>query len=76
MEKITQNKLSFGLTIIELLTVIAILTILISISISLFRIFQKESGLTNTAEEILNMLRFAQNKTLASQENSQWGVYF
>jgi len=76
MKKITQNKFSFGLTIIELLTVIAILIILISISISLFRIFQKESGLTNTAEEIINMLRFAQNKTLASQESSQWGVYF
>jgi len=76
MEKLTQNKFSFGLTIIELLTVVAILIILTSISISLFRIFQKESGLTNTAEEIINMLRFAQNKTLASQESSQWGVYF
>ena len=76
MEKLTQNKFSFGLTIIELLTVVAILIILSSISISLFRIFQKESGLTNAAEEIINMLRFAQNKTLASQESSQWGVYF
>lgn len=76
MEKLTQNKFSFGFTIIELLTVIAILTILTSISISLFRVFQKESGLTNTTEEIINMLRFAQNKTLASEESSQWGVYF
>lgn len=76
MKKIIQNKFSFGLTIIELLTVIAILIILTSISISLFRIFQKESGLTNTTEEIINMLRFAQNKTLASEESSQWGVYF
>ena len=76
MKKITQNKFSFGLTILELLTVVAILIILTSISISLFRVFQKESGLTNTAEEIINMLRFAQNKTLASEESSQWGIYF
>ena len=76
MKKLTQNKFSSGFTIIELLTVVAILVILASISISLFRVFQKESGLTNAAEEIINMLRFAQNKTLASQESSQWGVYF
>lgn len=76
MEKLKQNNFSLGLTIIELLTIVAILTILTSISIPLLRIFQKESDLTNTAEEIINVLRLTQNKTLASQETSQWGIYF
>ena len=76
MEKINKNNFSLGLTIIELLTIVAILTILTAMSIPLFRIFQKESDLRNTAEEIINVLRLTQNKTLASQETSQWGVYF
>ena len=76
MEKINENNFSLGLTIIELLTIVAILTILAAMSVPLFRIFQKGSDLTNTAEEIINVLRLTQNKTLASQETSQWGVYF
>ena len=72
---IGQNSL-LGFTIIELLTVIGILIVLTTMSIPAFRSFQKESDLTNTTEEIINILRFAQNKTLASEENSQWGVWF
>lgn len=70
-----QNSL-LGFTLIELLTVIGILIVLTAMSIPAFRSFQKESDLTNTTEEIINILRFAQNKTLASEENSQWGVWF
>lgn len=76
MEKLTQNKSSLGFTLIELLTIITILSILTVISVSVFRLFQRESDLTNNAEEIINTLRVAQNKTLASEESSQWGVYF
>ena len=76
MEKINENNFSLGLTIIELLTVVTILTILAVISLPVFRLFQKQSDLTNTAEEIINVLRLTQNKTLSSQETSQWGIYF
>jgi len=69
-------KNNFGFTIIELLTTIAILVILIAISVSSFLFFQKESDLNSSSEEIINALRRAQNKTLASEGNSQYGVYF
>ncbi|MDI6891342.1 MAG: hypothetical protein QMC83_10480, partial [Thermodesulfovibrionales bacterium] len=62
--------------LIELLVIIGILLILVAIAIPNFRFFQKESDLANSAEEIINTLRLAQNKTLASEGASQWGVYF
>jgi len=65
-----------GFTLLELLIVIAIVFILAAIATPSFRIFQKESGLDNSAQEIVNTLRFAQNKTLASEGASRYGVYF
>jgi len=66
----------FGFTIIELLIVIAIIAILIVISAFAFPFFQKESDLVNSTEEIINTLRLAQNKTLASEAASKYGVHF
>ncbi len=63
-------------TLVEVLTIVGILIVLTAISIPAFRFFQKESDLNNSIEEIINTLRLAQNKTLASEEASQWGVYF
>ena len=65
-----------GFTLVELLIIVAIISILFSVSILAFRNFQRESDLTDSAEEIINILRLAQNKTLASKEASKWGVYF
>lgn len=65
-----------GFTLVELLVIVGILIMLAAISISALRFFQKESALNNSAEEIINTLRLAQSKTLASEEASQWGVYF
>lgn len=65
-----------GITIIELLVIIGILVILTAITVPSFRYFQKESDLSNSAEEIVNTLRLSQNKTLTSEGASQWGVYF
>ncbi|XOB40223.1 MAG: Tfp pilus assembly protein FimT/FimU [Candidatus Nealsonbacteria bacterium] len=69
-----QNKLGFSL--VELLIIIGIVIIAASLVIPSFSVFRKESGLINNAEEIINILRLAQNKTLASEKDSQWGVYF
>lgn len=63
-------------TLIELLVVLGVLITLTATTFPAFRSFQKESDLTNSVEEIINALRFVQNKTLASEENSQWGVWF
>jgi type II secretory pathway pseudopilin PulG len=65
-----------GLTLIEALLIIGILFILLSIAFPNFRFFQKESDLNDSVEEIINTLRLAQNKALASEEASQWGIYF
>jgi len=70
------SKFSQGMTLTELFVVVGILSILAGLSIPTFRFFQKESDLNNSVEEIINSLRLAQNKTLASEGASQWGVYF
>ena len=65
-----------GFTLIELLTVIGIFILLFVIAVSTFRFFEQESELNNSAEQIINVLRLAQNKTLTSEQDIQWGVYF
>jgi len=65
-----------GFIFIELVVIIGILVILAAIAFPAFRFFQKESDLNNSAEQIINTLRLAQNKTLASEGDSQWGLYF
>jgi len=69
-------KNSFGITLVELLLVVTILTILLTISVSVFRFFQRSSDLNNSVDQIVNILRLAQNKTLASEGPDQYGVYF
>lgn len=63
-------------TIIELVVIIGVLAVLTLIAVPSFRYFQKRSDLKNSTEEIINILRLAQNRTLASEEASQYGVYF
>ncbi len=65
-----------GFTLVELLIVVAIMVILMSLSIPLFRSFQKETDLVDVSEKIINVLRLAQNKTLASEQDDNWGVFF
>jgi len=69
-----------GFTLIELLVVISILLIILGISVHSFRYFQGEGALSDSSEKIINILRLAQSKTLASegvgQVGSQYGVYF
>jgi len=65
-----------GVTFVELMVVIGVLTILIAISVPSFIFFQKGSSLDNDAEKIINVLRLAQSKTLASEGSNQYGVYF
>jgi Tfp pilus assembly protein FimT len=71
-----KTKNGAGFTLVEVLTIVGILIVLIVISVPALRFFQKESDLNNSTEEILNTLRLAQNKTIASEGASQYGVHF
>lgn len=65
-----------GFTLIEIIIVIAILIILVAIPITSYYSIQKKSDLDNGAQEFVSILKVAQNKTLSSDNNSQYGVYF
>jgi prepilin-type N-terminal cleavage/methylation domain-containing protein len=71
-----KRKNKTGFTLIELVIVISIIFIVSAISIVSFGLYEKKSAVENSLEEIIACLKSAQNKTLASEENSQWGVYF
>jgi len=64
-----------GFTLIELIIVIAILSALMVVTIPNFFYFNKSSNLDNSAREFASVLKLAQNKTLSSENNSQYGVY-
>jgi Tfp pilus assembly protein FimT len=67
---------SKSFSLVEILIIIGIMAVLIAIAIPSYRFFQKEADLNNSVEEIINVLRLAQNKTLASEGPSRYGVYF
>lgn len=73
-KQISNKVKSFSL--IEILIVIGILIVLTVMAFPAFRSFRAESDLNNSAEKIINILRLAQSKTLASDGASQWGGYF
>ena len=72
----TKNKKQRGVSFIELLVVIGVFILLTAISVPLFRYFQNEADLNNSTQEIINTLRLAQSKTLASEGASNFGVRF
>jgi len=65
-----------GFTLVETLTVIFIIIVMILISVYAFVSLQKKSGLDATVEQLINVIRTAQSRTLASEGASQYGVYF
>lgn len=67
---------NFGFTLVELLITVGILAVLMIMAVPAFQFFRGESELNETAEEIINTLRLAQNKTLASEGASNYGVHF
>lgn len=67
-------KNSFALT--EVLVMVGILVIVLAVSIPAINLFSRGSNLAGAAEELINNLRLAQNKTLTSEGESSWGIYF
>jgi len=65
-----------GFTLFEIIVVVAILSVISTIIIANFFVFQKKTDLDNGFQEAVAVLKLAQNTTLASENNSQYGVYF
>ena len=65
-----------GFTIIEVLVAISILAILSTVSVSNFYLLQKSFDLDTGVQEVMEILKLAQSRTLSSESNSQYGVYF
>lgn len=65
-----------GITLIELLIVLGIFFIFAAISVQVFRNFQENLNPAQDAKKIFSVLQLAKSKTLASEQQSQYGVYF
>ena len=65
-----------GFVFIELLVVISIIMLLAGMALASFRFFQNKMGLDETADQMVNILRLAQNKTLASEGQTSYGIHF
>lgn len=63
-------------TLIEILIVLAIVVILAAMGFFSFRLLQEKSELQESSETVVSILRTAQRKTINSENQSQWGVYF
>ena len=78
---ITKNKHTYrkngaGFTSIELLVSIVIIITLAAVVVGGYFVQRKRSDLHGAFQGVVDIVRLAQNKTLASSSNSQYGVHF
>lgn len=65
-----------GFTLIEVVVVVAIAAIMVALIVTDFLSVNSAAALDSNAQEISETLRFAQNRTLSSENSAQYGVYF
>ena len=65
-----------GFTFIEVLLVIGIIGVLVGLAIPFYQSFQVSSQLDNSTQEIVQTLRRAQARSMASESLSAFGVHF
>src|SRR3989344_81370 len=64
-----------GFTILEIFIAITILLVLGSTVFAVFAVFQERTEISAASQELATVLKLAQSKTLASQNNTTYGVY-
>lgn len=65
-----------GFTLIELMLVLFFFAVLLVSSIAVVNSLQSDSELTKATHNILSVLRIAQSQTVASEDDTRYGVYF
>jgi len=63
-------------TLLELLLVVGITAVLSAVGVGFYVNQQRVKILDNTAQEIANYLRYAQQKSVSQEQGLQWGVHF
>ena len=63
-------------TLIELLLVIAIISIISTVGLMNFASFRQDQDLKLTTSEIIGLLRDAQNRSITQDKSSSWSVNF
>lgn len=66
----------YGFTLMEILLVIAISLLLLGTTLSVFFSFSKSRAIDVASERIIDTLRIARSHTLASKDESTYGVHF
>ena len=64
-----------GFNLVELLIIIAVLSLIAFGSVSVFINFRNQQGLDKDTETIVEILQQARSQTLTSQNDSQYGVH-
>lgn len=70
------NKRKNGFTLVEILIVIALITILSAISVPAIVSFQRNQTIAQAAKKLKSDLRYIQNKSLSSVNGKVWGINF
>lgn len=65
-----------GFTLMEMILVIAVLAIIFGFSTPFLTNFINRQNLDSVAEELISVLRIAQNKAIMAEKDSFWGVDF
>jgi prepilin-type N-terminal cleavage/methylation domain-containing protein len=65
-----------GFTLIELLVVLAILAVFVFIALASFGVFGRQVSLDTASQQIISTLQLARNQTLASEDETVYGVHF
>lgn len=75
MDTRQHNNFSMGFTFIEVLIAVAIVTTLSTIALISFNTARVVHNLNTSTQNVLSVLRFAQARTLAGENDSVWGVH-
>ncbi len=73
MKKLFYNQ---GLSVVELIMVIAVVAVLITLIVPSFISLRKNQALQNSTNSVVSLLQEARAKTLASYNNTFYSVYF